>query len=141
MTYKYRSPFDIIDDNGNLYMETRTYKNRKREIMKKKTNKMLLWNKMWEINENRKISNIILNYKEKLEKYLKLNYKMKVYPIKTNNDKVEWGVEYPDLPGCVGGGDTKKEAIKMAENAKITWLEIALKKGKKIPLPKELNNN
>jgi antitoxin HicB len=78
-----------------------------------------------------------LDYKEKLEKYLKLNYRMRVYPITTDDGTVEWGVEYPDLPGCVGGGDTKEEALKMAEDAKAAWLEIALKEGKKIPLPKD----
>ena len=27
---------------------------------------------------------------------------------------VEWAAEFPDLPGCVGAGDTVEEAVAMA---------------------------
>ena len=40
-----------------------------------------------------------------------MDYAMKVYPMHFENGKTEWCVEYPDLKGCVGGGDTIEEAI------------------------------
>ena len=36
--------------------------------------------------------------------------------------KTEWCVEYPDLKGCVGGGDTIEEAIADAEASKSVYL-------------------
>lgn len=47
---------------------------------------------------------------------------MKVYPIHLENGKTEWCVEYPDLKGCVGGGDTIEEAIADAEATKAVYL-------------------
>ena len=44
-----------------------------------------------------------------------MDYAMKVYPMHLENGKTEWCVEYPDLKGCVGGGDTIEEAITDAE--------------------------
>ena len=40
-----------------------------------------------------------------------MDYAMKVYPMHFENGKTEWCVEYPDLKGCVGGGDTIEEAL------------------------------
>lgn len=47
-----------------------------------------------------------------------MDYAMKVYPMHLENGKTEWCVEYPDLKGCVGGGDTIEEAIADAEATK-----------------------
>lgn len=44
-----------------------------------------------------------------------MDYAMIVYPMHFENGKTEWCVEYPDLKGCVGGGDTIEEAIADAE--------------------------
>ena len=44
---------------------------------------------------------------------------MKMYPIHFDDGRTEWCVEYPDLKGCVGGGDTVEEAIKDAEKYKL----------------------
>ena len=41
----------------------------------------------------------------------------------------------PDLPGCVGGGDTIMEALEMLEDAKLGWLTSRLKHGDPIPEP------
>ncbi len=49
-----------------------------------------------------------------------------IYPIEN-----EWGAEIPELPGCVGGGDTPEEALHMVLDAKIAWL--AANEGKKLP--------
>jgi predicted RNase H-like HicB family nuclease len=42
-------------------------------------------------------------------------------------------VEFPDLPGCVTGGDDIAEAIFMAEDAASGWLLTELEDGQKIP--------
>lgn len=42
-----------------------------------------------------------------------MEYSMKVYPIHFDDCRTEWCVEYPNLKGCVGGGDTIEEAVKM----------------------------
>ena len=49
---------------------------------------------------------------------------MKVYPMHLENGKTEWCVEYPDLKGCVGGGDTIEEAITDAEASKLSLIHI-----------------
>ena len=51
-----------------------------------------------------------------------MDYAMKVYPMHFENGKTEWCVEYPDLKGCVGGGDTIEEAIADAEATKAVYL-------------------
>lgn len=42
-------------------------------------------------------------------------------------------VEFPDLPGCVTGGDDMAEAIFMAEDAASGWILTELEAGAKIP--------
>lgn len=42
-------------------------------------------------------------------------------------------VEFPDLPGCVTGGDDMAEAIFMAEDAASGWVLSELEDGKKAP--------
>ena len=42
-------------------------------------------------------------------------------------------VEFPDLPGCVTGGDDMAEAIFMAEDAASGWVLTELEGGRKAP--------
>lgn len=42
-------------------------------------------------------------------------------------------VEFPDLPGCVTGGDDMAEAIFMAEDAASGWVLTELEEGRKAP--------
>lgn len=42
-------------------------------------------------------------------------------------------VEFPDLPGCITGGDDLAEAIFMAEDAASGWVLTELEDGKKAP--------
>lgn len=56
-----------------------------------------------------------------------MKYSMKMYPIHFDDGRTEWCVEYPDLKGCVGGGDTVEEAIKDAEK-KINCISKILRK-------------
>lgn len=65
-------------------------------------------------------------------------YRMRVYPIETDANTIEWAAEFPDLPGCVGAGDTAEEAVTMAMDAKKAWIEAALEEGKNVPEPKDL---
>lgn len=62
-----------------------------------------------------------------------MEYPMKVYPIILENKKIEWCVEFPDLPGCVGGGDTPEEAIRDAESTKKVYLTYLISEGKSVP--------
>jgi antitoxin HicB len=66
------------------------------------------------------------------------SYRMRVYPIETNNNTTEWAAEFPDLPGCVGAGDTAEEAVAMAMDAKKAWIETAIKERREIPKPKNI---
>jgi len=49
-------------------------------------------------------------------------------------DSVEWVVEYPDLPGCIGAGDSPEEALAVGERHKELWVETALKNGVDVPI-------
>jgi predicted RNase H-like HicB family nuclease len=65
---------------------------------------------------------------------MKKYYRTRIYQY-PNGDSFDWVVEYPDLPGCIGVGDTVKKAIVEAEINKELWLEAAKEIGKEIPLP------
>ena len=66
-----------------------------------------------------------------------MDYAMKVYPMHFENGKTEWCVEYPDLKGCVGGGDTIEEAIADAQATKSVYLSYLKEEGIELPVPKE----
>lgn len=46
-------------------------------------------------------------------------------------------VEFPDLPGCVTGGDDMAEALFMAEDAASGWVLTELEEGKMAPAASE----
>jgi len=48
-------------------------------------------------------------------------------------------VEFPDLPGCVTGGDTMAEAIFMSEDAASGWVLTELEDGREAPNASELS--
>ena len=52
-----------------------------------------------------------------------MEYSMKVYPIHFDDCRTEWCVEYPNLKGCVGEGDTIEEAVKNAEASNQVYLK------------------
>jgi antitoxin HicB len=62
--------------------------------------------------------------------YMSLRYAIYLTP-----EEDGWGALIPDLPGCIGGGDTIEEAIAMLEDAKQGWFESALVHGDPIPEP------
>ena len=52
----------------------------------------------------------------------------------TANEDSSWTVEIPPLPGCVTWGETRAEALMMAEDAIHSWLVVALRFGDDIPV-------
>lgn len=48
-------------------------------------------------------------------------------------------VEFPDLPGCVTGGDDLAEALFMAEDAASGWVLTELEAGKNVPEASEIS--
>ena len=50
-----------------------------------------------------------------------------------------YAVEFPDLPGCVTGGDNMADAIFMAEDAASGWVLTELEDGKKAPEATAIN--
>lgn len=65
------------------------------------------------------------------------NYPMRIYTDESAGG-LEWIAEYPDLPGCIGVGDTAAEAIAEAEINKGLWIEAAEKMGGMVPEPSEI---
>ena len=50
----------------------------------------------------------------------------------------DYGVEFPDLPGCVTAGSTIDEALAMAEDALAGHLSVMADQGDPIPRPRSL---
>jgi len=65
---------------------------------------------------------------------MKNDYPMRVYQ-DFEEDSFDWIVEFPDLPGCIGVGDTVEEALSEANGNKEEWLETAIQAGREVPLP------
>ncbi|GAX88622.1 type II toxin-antitoxin system HicB family antitoxin [Effusibacillus lacus] len=66
-----------------------------------------------------------------LDYYLSLPYRIVLHPAPEGG----YAVSIPELPGCISQGETVEEAIKMIEDAKVSWLEIALEDGLEISEP------
>lgn len=69
-----------------------------------------------------------------LEHYLNLEYPYTINPLSVE-DGSGWVVEFLDLKGILGTGDTIDEAIQDAMNAKEGWFEICIRENKDIPEP------
>ena len=50
-----------------------------------------------------------------------------------------YAIEFPDLPGCVSGGDDMAEAMFMAEDAASGWVLTELEDGRKAPEATAIN--
>lgn len=70
-----------------------------------------------------------------LNDYLALSYRMEII---RDSDEGGFVASYPDLPGCITCGETEKEALKNALDAKKAWLEAALEENIEIPEPDSL---
>ncbi len=51
----------------------------------------------------------------------------------------DYGVSFPDFPGCVTAGSSLEEARKMAEEALAAHIQFMLAEGDKIPEPSSLD--
>jgi predicted RNase H-like HicB family nuclease len=61
------------------------------------------------------------------------------YPIRIYKDRENdvWIAEVSDLPGCIGVGDTKEEALEVAQSFISTWIEDAIAGGDPVPVPSQ----
>ena len=62
------------------------------------------------------------------------NYKMEIYCVETT-DGIQWNVEFPEIPGCGGAGDTVEEAIQDAQVNLSVHLDYLREKEIPIPAP------
>ncbi|WP_104371937.1 type II toxin-antitoxin system HicB family antitoxin [Desulfocucumis palustris] len=69
--------------------------------------------------------------KKNLQYYLALPYRITITPAEEGG----YVVAIPDLPGCISQAETVEDAIKMIEDAKTCWLEVALEDGIAISEP------
>ncbi|MFD1673519.1 type II toxin-antitoxin system HicB family antitoxin [Alicyclobacillus fodiniaquatilis] len=51
-----------------------------------------------------------------------------------------WVATVPDLPGCMGDGETQEEALRDVESAIEAWIQHAKDLGREIPKPKGLED-
>lgn len=75
-----------------------------------------------------------MNTIKNLEHYLKLEYPFSVRPL-LEDEGSGWVVEFPDLRGCIGTGDSELEAIQDAKAAKKAYIEDMLTDGEDVPSP------
>lgn len=54
-------------------------------------------------------------------------------------DDSDYGVTFPDFPGCISAGSTLDEAKEMATEALADHIEILLEEGESIPEPSSLD--
>jgi predicted RNase H-like HicB family nuclease len=71
-----------------------------------------------------------------IEYYMSLPYSVRIYP--PYGDVRTWFAEVPELPGCMTYADTRKDVLKMIEDAKETWIEGSLSFGDFIPEPERM---
>src|SRR3989344_1259303 len=69
--------------------------------------------------------------KKNLKYYLDLNYTIRLQ----SNPDGSYFAEVEELPGCMTEGDSKTEVLDMIDDAKLAWLETALKRKITIPEP------
>jgi antitoxin HicB len=73
-----------------------------------------------------------MSERKDLQYYLSLPYRIDV----SEEDEGTWFARVAELPGCMTAADTAVEAVEMALDALIGWIEIALQDGQPIPEPK-----
>jgi predicted RNase H-like HicB family nuclease len=66
-----------------------------------------------------------------LSYYMNLHYRIELVP----EEDGSWAALVPELPGCLGAGDTITEALEMLEDAKSGWFASRLKHSDPIPEP------
>lgn len=72
--------------------------------------------------------------KKSLNYYLKLKYTIR---LKKNSDGSYFG-EIEELPGCMTEADNENQVLDMLEDAKLSWLKVAV--DRKINIPEPVND-
>ncbi len=78
------------------------------------------------------IQKMVICMKYDLDYYMNLSYKLDITP---DLEEGGYAAQYPELPGCITCADTLEELLMLAEDAKKSWLTVALGSGDEIPLP------
>ncbi len=66
---------------------------------------------------------------------------MKIYfALIHKEEDSDYGVSFPDLPGCISVGSSMQEALKMAEEALALHIKGITEDGEKIPEPSSVEN-
>ena len=52
----------------------------------------------------------------------------------------DFAVEFPDLPGCVSGGENMDKAIEMGQDAACGWIVGEWERGNRVNPPSEFDN-
>jgi predicted RNase H-like HicB family nuclease len=63
-----------------------------------------------------------------------------IYPAIFHEEDGGYWVEFPDLDGCITEGDSREEALEMAEEALGLFLVALEEQGKEIPQPTSIEN-
>lgn len=71
-----------------------------------------------------------------LDTYIGLPYTIEL----TKDAKAGWFAKVKELPGCMSEGETAEEALRMLQEAKELWLEVAFEDGDDIPGPRSKND-
>lgn len=75
---------------------------------------------------------------EKLNYYMSLDYPYVIKKL-SRNEGDGFLIIFPDLEGCMTGGDTLEEAVKNIEDAKRSYF-MAFEDGEEVPLPNSVDN-
>ena len=62
-------------------------------------------------------------------------YKVSYPAILRKTPHSDWGVEFPDVPGCISAGETREEALSAAREALQGHLELLDELGEPVPQP------
>jgi len=72
-----------------------------------------------------------------IDDYLALPYTLTLKPDSDDKGHSGYVAQVPELPGVGAQGATEAEALENLHDAMAAWLDVALRKGAEIPLPKE----
>lgn len=57
------------------------------------------------------------------------------YPVKFEHDETGWAVFFPDIPEAMTGGETREEALELAQDALVTAFDFYFDDRREIPAP------
>ncbi|TBM14741.1 type II toxin-antitoxin system HicB family antitoxin [Hafnia paralvei] len=57
------------------------------------------------------------------------------YPIKFEHDETGWCISFPDIPEALTGGETKEEALSLAQDALVTAFDFYFEDQRPVPMP------